>query len=81
MAPVARNIECSDSTVRYLFLTRQVAVKMNAVVTDPSNELQREAEVHNQAWHQLPYVIPLLGFLPAHAPTGFPAVLVMDVVT
>ena len=62
-------------------LVEQVAVKMNAVVTDPTHELQREAEIHKQAWHQLPHVIQPLGFLHAHAPTGFPAVLVMELVT
>lgn len=59
----------------------QVAVKMNAVVEDPRQELQNEAELHFQAWIRLPHVVRPLGFLPAHAPTGFPAVLVMELVT
>lgn len=57
----------------------QVAVKVNKVVHDPFKKLQDESTIHAQAWEQLDYVIRPLGFLAAHASTGAPAMLVMEI--
>lgn len=58
-----------------------MALKVNAVVDDPLDELQTEAEQHLQAYSRLDNVLRPLGFLKAHASTGTPAVLIMEVVT
>lgn len=57
----------------------QVAAKIPKLSTNPRNELHAEADMHARAWLQLNHVLRPMGYLPAHTPTGTPAMLLMEI--
>lgn len=52
---------------------------MHQNVGDPHGDLEREAQMHAQAWVELDYVLKPYGFLAAHEPSDTPAILVMEI--
>lgn len=57
----------------------QVAIKIHKLPHDPLNQLRAEADMHTRAWLRLDHVLRPLGYLPAHAPTETPAMLVLEI--